>query len=69
MTITNTNKNKTLRLLFGYESNNSTTNNSYAWVGMQSGLWMNTNGISTIVISGGTINQYSTFALYGITGK
>ena len=60
----NTNKNKVTRSLSGRDSNGS------GEVGLYSGLWMNTNAITTIELlsAGRTINQYSSIALYGIKG-
>jgi hypothetical protein len=59
-----TNKNTTLRALGGYDANGS----GQIW--LTSGLWKNTAAVSTIKIypSSGDINEYSTFALYGIKG-
>ena len=62
----NTSKNKTLRMLFGYDTNGAGTGNNYQWVGMQSGLWMSTSAITSIVMTSATLNQYSSFALYGV---
>jgi hypothetical protein len=61
---TNTNKYKTVRILTGADLNGS------GYVGFQSGLWQNTNAITTITMlpSGGNWAQYSQFALYGIKG-
>lgn len=62
----NTNKNKTIRHLSGYD-NNSATNVGQIYFG--SGLWMKTNAISSIEIRSGTSSDFvtnSTFALYGI---
>ena len=61
---TNTSKYKTTRCLAGRE------NNSTGSVFFTSHLWMNTNAISTIVVSAPSANfiQYSQFALYGIKG-
>ena len=60
----NTNKYKTTRNLGGYD------NNGDGRVGIDSGLWMNTNAITSIKLSAqaGSSNftQYSSFALYGI---
>jgi hypothetical protein len=58
----NTNKNTTLRSLGGYDANGS------GWIWLTSGLWMNTAAVSTIKIyaESGDINEYSSFALYGI---
>jgi hypothetical protein len=63
---TNTNKYKTTRVLSGWDGNGSGGE-----VGLVSGLWQSTSAISTITVfleSGGTIAQYSSFALYGIKG-
>jgi len=62
----NTNKYKTTRYTFGWEKNAAGGYIYYA-----SGLWMNTSAVNTIVISadgGGSISQYSSYALYGIKG-
>ena len=61
----NTNKYKTARALEGYDANGSGA------VDLSSGLWQNTSAITSIKITpatayGGTINQYSQFALYGV---
>jgi hypothetical protein len=58
----NTNKNKTIRTLSGYDANGSGT------VSVFSGLWMNTNAITTIQLApaSGSWNQHSFFALYGV---
>ncbi len=58
----NTNKYKTVRTLGGYDANGS------GILTFRSGLWMNTNAITTIKIEPNTNNyaQYSHFALYGI---
>ena len=60
----NTNKYKTLRVLAGYDTNGAGV------VLLGSGLWMNTNAISSIAITpySGTFTQYTQFALYGIKG-
>ena len=60
----NTNKNKTIRALDGLDNNGSGT------VAFSSSLWSSTSAINSIEISGlgGTIQQYSSFALYGIKG-
>jgi hypothetical protein len=62
-----TNKNKTVRTLFGGD-NNSTG----GVIGINSGLWSKTpEAITsiTIVVNGGyNFTQYSSFALYGIKG-
>jgi hypothetical protein len=58
----NTNKYKTARSLRGYDANGSGN------ISLISGLWMNTAAISTITLTarGGSVDQYTTFALYGI---
>jgi len=57
----NTNKNKTLRSLGGVDLNGS------GELYFNSGLWMNTAAINNIVLTPiGTLQQYSSFALYGI---
>jgi hypothetical protein len=58
---TNTNKYKTVRSLSGVDTNGA------GLTGLWSGLWMNTAAITTIAFSLGSIAQYSTFQLYGIT--
>jgi len=61
----NTNKNKTLRGLSGYDANGSGT------VALYSGQWINTAAITSIVLTvnnGTNFSQYSHFALYGIKG-
>jgi hypothetical protein len=63
----NTSKYKTVRSLFGSDSNNG-----YGVVGIKSGVYMSFTGINQITInaySQGTANsfgQYSVFALYGV---
>ena len=61
----NSNKNKTIRTLSGYDANGS------GWIALNSGLWINSNAITSITLQAGGIgsgdfNQYSHFALYGI---
>ena len=60
----NTNKNKTIRSLGGFDANGTGSMDYY------SGLWMNTSAITSINIRPSTDNfaQYSSFALYGIKG-
>jgi hypothetical protein len=61
----NTNKNKTIRSLAGVDANGS----GYAW--FSSGLWQNTNAVTSIKIyssSATNLAQYTQFALYGIKG-
>lgn len=62
---TDTNKYTTTRYLMGDDRNGSGD------VEFGSGLWLNTAAINQIVIAGqggATIQQYSSFALYGIKG-
>jgi hypothetical protein len=61
----NTNKNKTVRSLGGFDLNGS------GFVILRSGLWMDTSAVNSITLTAdasGTIVQYSSFALYGIRG-
>lgn len=60
----NTNKYKTFRGLSGADTNGAGN------VFLRSGLWMNTNAINKIVITGNTYTfaEHSSFALYGIKG-
>jgi hypothetical protein len=60
----NTNKYKTMRSLGGVD-----VNGSGGEIYLNSSVWMNTAAISNIVLTPiGTIQQYSSFALYGIKG-
>jgi len=58
----NTNKNKVVRTLHGNDNNGS------GIIYFLSGLWTNTNAITSIdfSLSGENFTQYSSFALYGI---
>ena len=57
----NTNKYKTSRVITGWDGNGSGN------IAMHSGLWMNTNAITSITFYNGTnFTEYSSFALYGI---
>jgi hypothetical protein len=58
----NTNKYKTLRGLGGDDANGS------GYVSLNSGSWRNTSAITSIVIypDTGSMNTYSSFALYGV---
>ena len=60
---TNTNKNKTVRALEGWDANGS------GFTIFRSGLWIKTNAITQIdwTVSGNW-TQFSSFALYGIKG-
>jgi hypothetical protein len=65
----NTNKNKTARILGGFDTNNTGTENGT--LAFHSGCWRNTNAITSLQLSaGGSYNlvEYSQFALYGIKG-
>ena len=60
---TNTNKYKTVRSLAGTDQNGA------GEATFLSGLWLNTNAVTDITITGGgTLTQYSSFALYGVKG-
>jgi hypothetical protein len=63
---TNTNKNKTVRILAG-QNVNSTSGEA---IFLTSGLWMSTSAVTSITLTGRSTNigQYSQFALYGIKG-
>ena len=65
----NTNKYKTLRWLGGWDTNGTVAGYG-GRVGLASGVWMNTNAISSVKITpvNGNFNQYTSFALYGIKG-
>ena len=60
----NTSKYKTMRSLNGSDNNGS------GYILLRSGLWQNTNAITSITIypNTGTISANSHFALYGIKG-
>ena len=58
-----TTKYKTLKTLMGYDQNGS------GLILLNSGLWMNTNAITSIkIIGSGALTSASNFALYGIKG-
>ena len=61
---TNTNKNTTLRAFMGFDSNGG------GYVSLGSGLWVNTNAVTSIKLipHAGNFAEYSQFALYGIKG-
>lgn len=61
----NTNKNKVLRALNGFDKNGT------GYIDLDSGLWVDTSAITSITITptgGTTFQQYTQFALYGIKG-
>jgi hypothetical protein len=61
----NTNKNKTIRSLSGFD------NNGFGAIRLSSSAWLNTTAINSIKIfefSNNSFIQYSSFALYGIKG-
>jgi hypothetical protein len=68
----NTNKNKTMRTLTGYDNNgNGSPGNDQGYINFNSSVWMSTSAVNTITITingGGNFAQYSQFALYGIKG-
>jgi len=60
-----TSKHKTLRSLFGHDTNGS------GEIGLDSSLWLNTSAITSIsfsIVGGTNFVQHSHFALYGIRG-
>jgi hypothetical protein len=61
---TDTNKNKVTRILSGWDANGS------GYMFLYSGLWVNTNAVTSITLLGdtGSFIQNSQFALYGIRG-
>ena len=61
----NTNKNTTIRSLFGYE-----VNGAGGYINLFSSAWYNTSAITRIDLytASTSFNQYSSFALYGIKG-
>jgi hypothetical protein len=62
----NTNKNKTIRSIGGYDMNASTS--GYNYVTLYSGNWRSTSAVTSIdfTMVAGDYAQYSSFALYGI---
>jgi hypothetical protein len=64
----NTNKNKTVRTLFGFDNNGGGYNGHLQFL---SNGWRNTNAITSITIASttsSTMAEYTQFALYGIKG-
>jgi hypothetical protein len=57
-----TNKNKTLRALGGYDRNGG------GYINLQSGVWLSTSAVTSITLTSGTTNMIAgtTFSLYGI---
>jgi hypothetical protein len=62
----NTNKNKTIRSIGGYDINGS--GSGYAYTSFYSGNWRSTSAVTSITFTmvAGDYAQYSSFALYGI---
>lgn len=60
----NTNKNKTVRSLTGWDTNGGGS------IHLRSGAWYSTAAINSITITAdaGSFSQYSSFALYGLKG-
>ena len=57
----NTNKFKTVKAIGGYDANGS------GWPSVNSAVYRETNAVSSIKFSsGGSLAQYSQFALYGV---
>jgi hypothetical protein len=59
---TNTNKNKTIRVIGGQDTNGA------GIIDLDSGAWYSTSAVTSIQIINGTFAQNSHFALYGIKG-
>jgi hypothetical protein len=61
---TNTNKNRTMRSLSGYDANGTGS------IELRSNLYTSTTAVSSITLActSGNFDQYSSFALYGIKG-
>jgi hypothetical protein len=59
---TSTNKYKTIKSFFGYDSNGS------GYTIFRSSLWLDTSAVNTISVrvTPGTFSQYTSFALYGV---
>jgi hypothetical protein len=64
----NTNKYKTVRLLSGADTNGTAGGGYYPTIGLYSGVWLNTNAITsiTLLMGSSSFTQYSSFALYGV---
>jgi hypothetical protein len=65
---TNTNKNKTVRILAGLDTNGAGVSGANGAMTFSSGLWRNTNAITSITFTATSANwnQYTQLALYGI---
>ena len=63
----NTNKNKTVRILTGMDYN-GLSNTLPGQINLRSGVWLNTNAITSITLKSeaNNLTQYSQLALYGI---
>lgn len=65
----NTNKNKTIKAINGYDTNGSGSGADFNNIFFSSGSWRNTNAITSItILSNGAFTTTTTFALYGIKG-
>ena len=63
----NTNKNKTLRGLMGFDANGGTAGGYGGTITFASGAWFSTAATTNIIIkSNGNFQEYSQFALYGV---
>jgi hypothetical protein len=67
---TNTNKNKTVRILAALDTNGAAVSGLNGAMTFSSGLWRNTSAITSITFTAtnGNWNQYTQLALYGIKG-
>jgi hypothetical protein len=61
---TDTNKNKVMRSLSGFDDNGSGS------IGLTSGMWLNTAAVTSITfaLSAGSFSEFTQLALYGIKG-
>jgi len=63
----NLNKNKTLKVISGWDNNGAASGQNGGQVWLGSGLFLSTSAVTSVSIrSNGTLNQHSSFALYGI---
>lgn len=65
----NISKYKTIKSLGGFNQNASP--GAYNWIGLASGLWMNTSPVTSITFISGTSSnfvEFSQFSLYGVKG-